>query len=86
MAKFTTYYSNLIKANGVPHLNVKQHARLMNIIVLEAGMQHLEKLSCEGKSLANKNKMLYNLNVQLRTLTQNEPPESIMKAMIEDSE
>ncbi len=84
--KFTTYYSNLIKANGVPHLNVKQHAHLMNIIVLEAGMAQLEKLKCEGQSHVNKTKTLYDLENKLQHLTQKESPEAIMRSRIEQSQ
>ncbi|MGJ8594088.1 MAG: hypothetical protein ACSHXF_16175 [Aquaticitalea sp.] len=84
--KFTTYYSSLIKANGVPHLNVKQHAHLMNIIVLEARITQLQSLKCEGESLANKNRTLFDLENKLKYLTHKEAPEMVMRGMIEQSE
>lgn len=84
--KFTAYYSNLIKANGVPHLNVKQHAHLMNIIVLEAGIRQLQALKCEGDSLANKNRTLFDLENKLKYLTHKEAPEVVMRLMVEQSE
>lgn len=80
--KFTSYYSQLVKANGVPHLNSKAHFLLMNIFYVEACMHTLEKLPCEGKSLANKNGELFKLKHKLRDLTQKQSPEELMREVL----
>ena len=81
--KFTSYYSQLVKANGVPHLSAKEHFRLMNILYLEASMHALEKLPCEGKSLANKNGELHTLKYKLMNLTRKQSPEQVMQSMLD---
>jgi hypothetical protein len=80
--KFTSYYSKVVKAQGVPHLSVKQHQLLMNILFLEAGMYQLEQLRCEGQSLANKNEVLFKMKYRLQDLLQHQSPEHILEHMV----
>lgn len=84
--KFTSYYSTVVKTQGIPHLGVKQHQQLMNILHVEAGMYQLELLKCEGQSMANKNGTLLKLKYKLQDLTQNQSPEQILQAMVEQSQ
>ena len=83
--KFTSYYSKVVKAQGVPHLSVKQHQQLMNILHLEAGLHHLEQLTCEGQSLASKNRAVFNLQNKLHYLTHKQAPEQVLQLMVEES-
>lgn len=84
--KFTSYYSKVVKAQGVPHLSPKELFRLMNILFIEASMHALDKLPCEGKSQSNKNEALFKLKYQLENLTQKQPPEQILQSMVEHSQ
>jgi hypothetical protein len=84
--KFTSYYSKVVKSQGVPHLSVKQHQYLMNILHIEAGLHHLELLQCEGPSSANKNRAIFNLKNKLESLTKKQAPETILQDMVEQSE
>jgi hypothetical protein len=83
--KFTTYYSNVIKAQGVPHLSVKAHARLMNIIFLEGALYHLHGLKAEGQSKVNLNKKEYQLYDQLYKLTNKQSPQDILQDLLAQS-
>lgn len=74
--KYTSYYSNLLKAKGIPHLTVAQQQQLMNIVYLEGGIAHIDKLKCSGDSQANKSKLIYKLSAQLYNLTKDQPPET----------
>lgn len=80
--KFTSYYSKLIKAHGVPQLSAKSHFLLMNILFLEASMHALDTLKCEGQSQTNKNKQFQRLKWKLRDLTGNAPPEVLMERLM----
>ncbi len=44
--KFTSYYRNLIKANGLPDLSIEGCARFINIIFLE-GAHHISEITAE---------------------------------------
>jgi hypothetical protein len=39
--KYTKYFSDVLRNQGVPNLNVEQYARLMNIVSLEGRLQEL---------------------------------------------
>ena len=39
--KYTKYFSGVIKNQGIPHLNVEQYGRFMNIVSLEGKLQEL---------------------------------------------
>lgn len=82
---YTTYYSGLIKAQGMPHISVAQHQKIMNIVHLEGAITHLAKLNCDGQSQANKSKYVYQLSVKLHNLTKNEPPATFFKALFQSS-
>jgi len=84
--KFTSYYSQVVKSQGVPHLSVKQHQYLMNILHIEAGIHHLELLKCEGPSAAHRNRAIFNLKNKLENLTKKQTPEHILQVMVEQSE
>ena len=39
--KYKKYFSGVIKNQGIPHLNVEQYGRFMNIVSLEGKLQEL---------------------------------------------
>jgi len=39
--RYIKYFSDILKHQGVPNLNVEQYARLMNIVSLEGILQEL---------------------------------------------
>ena len=83
--RFTKYYRNLIKVNGLPHLNVEQHCRLMNIISLEGGINQLELLRCKQTVTSRKYELdikLQHLKGKLKTLTLDHYPKEVMNNML----
>ena len=81
--KFTSYYSQMVKAHGVPHIGSKEHFLIMNILFLEASMHALENLPCEGQSQVNKNKKMEQLKWKLRDLTRRQTPEELFRMVME---
>ena len=79
--KYTAYYSTLIKAQGMPHITVAQHQKIMNIVHLEGALSHLLKLNCDGQSQVNKSKYIYQLTAKLYNITKNEPVEAFFKEL-----
>jgi len=83
--QFTRYYSRLIKANGVPNLDVEQHCRLMNIISLEGQLNALEKLK---KGLSNSDGYhaydvkIHKVNLQIKKLTLGKYPKDVVHDMV----
>lgn len=83
--KFTSYYSSLIKAQGIPHLSVDEHARLMNVIFIEGAMHHLSKIKADGDSKVNIGKKEYTLYAQLYNITKKLAPKELIQQMVENS-
>lgn len=80
--KFTKYYSNLVKSQGLPHLNVAQHCRLMNIISIESALNQLEILK-KGSGDPHKFEFeMYRLRQKLQSLTGNKFPVELIKEMV----
>ena len=82
--RFTKYYSNLIKASGVLHLEVKQFQTIMNIIFLECQIKEQEvigkHLSGDAKVMLGKRSyMTYN---KLNNLTQGKKPKELFKSIV----
>lgn len=80
---YTNYYSTIIKAQGMPHISVAQHQKIMNIVHLEGALSHLVKLKCDGQSQVNKSKYIYQLTAKLYNLTKNETPEAFFKELFQ---
>ncbi|NNF73656.1 MAG: hypothetical protein HKN00_00605 [Flavobacteriaceae bacterium] len=87
--RFTRYYSKLIRTQGLPHLCVDQHARLMNIISLEGRLAELENLK---KSMKDSDRhyqfdvRIYRVQLQLKGLTGDQFPKEVMHHMVYLSE
>lgn len=83
--KFTRYYSRLIKAQGVPHLDTDQHCRLMNIISLEGRLLALESLKNDLKNTTDHHKFdmrIYKINLKIKALTENQFPKDVLQNMV----
>jgi hypothetical protein len=83
--KFTRYYSRLIKAQGVPHLNTDQHCRLMNIIALEGRLTVLESLKKDLNNTTDHHKFdmkIHQVNLQIKLLTEDQFPKDVLQNMV----
>lgn len=83
--QFTRYYSRLIKAQGVPHLDTDQHCRLMNIISLEGRLMELESLKKDLKDTTDHYKFdfrIHKVNLQIKALTEDQFPKDVMQNMV----
>lgn len=81
--KYTHYYSNLLKAKGIPHLTVAQQQQLMNIVYIEGGIAHLDQLKCAADTQANKSKLIYNLTAKLYNITKSQDPELFFREVLD---
>ncbi len=87
--QFTRFYSQFIKVNGVPHLNLEQHQRLFNIISLES---RLKELKDWGEKLKNsplereKEYRMFLLRNKIEGLTGKKYPKDLMAMMLQKSE
>jgi hypothetical protein len=83
--QFTKYYSDLIKAYGIPQLTVEQFQMIMNIVVLEAKIAEQNLI---GKRLTGDNKVMlgkraYNCYNQLNNLTKGKEPKDLFKTILQ---
>ena len=85
---FSNYYKGVLSSQGVPHLNVEQHRRLLNILALEQELKTITDLKEKIKSSDD----LYKLYVkgnrlakQLKDLYKTTSPKEILLDMIEKS-
>ena len=81
--KYTSYYSQLLKSKGIPHLTVSQQQHIMNIVYLEGGIAQIDKLKCSGESQANKSKTIFKLEAQLYNLTKKQAPEVLFQQLFQ---
>ncbi len=83
--RFTRYYSKLLEAQGMPHVNIEQHKRLFNIISLESRLDEVDKLKENEKDSELKYKCevrIYRLKQSLSKQTDNAYPKDIMDNML----
>jgi len=69
----------------MPHLNVEQQGRLMNIVSLEGRLNELENLKSDLKYTPDANKFdirIYRIKQQLLGLTSNQHPNHLLKDML----
>ena len=87
--KFTYYYSNLLKTNGVPHIGVKQYQYIFNLMALEIRLDEQNKIIQalpNGDAKAALNKHNFNLYNKLNNLTKGKEPKEIMRALMDSIE
>ncbi len=83
--KYTKYFSGVIKNQGIPHLNVEQYVRFMNIVSLEGRLQELFELK---ESIDNVEEIykydirIYRVSNKIKGLTSDQYPKDVMQNMI----
>ncbi|MGS2726530.1 hypothetical protein ACU8DI_07960 [Psychroserpens sp. BH13MA-6] len=85
--EYTNYYSELLKTQGQPHLNLDEHKRLFNIITLESRIDEMERIK-DGLSAEYKRGLYMKVEgykKQINKLTRGLQPSSLMLYMIEHS-
>ncbi|HEY5688163.1 MAG TPA: hypothetical protein VIS27_07650 [Yeosuana sp.] len=85
---FSNYYKGILSAQGVPHLNVEQHRRLLNILALEIELKIINDLKEKIKSSDHLYKLYVKgnrLEKQLKDLYKTSSPKEILFDMIEKS-
>ena len=85
---FSKYYKGILSTQGVPHLNVEQHRRLLNILALEQELKTILDLKEKIKSSDDLYKLYLKGNRienQLKDLYKTTSPKEILFDMIEKS-
>jgi len=85
---FSNYYKGILSTQGVPHLNVEQHRRLLNILALEQELRTIADLKEKIKSSDDLYKLYVKgnrLEKQLKDLYKTSSPKEILMDMIEKS-
>jgi hypothetical protein len=85
---FSNYYKGVLSSQGVPHLNVEEHRRLLNILALEIELKIINDLKEKIKSSDDLYKLYVKgnrLEKQLKDLYKTTSPKEILMDMIEKS-
>ena len=85
---FSNYYKGVLSSQGVPHLNVEQHKRLLNILALEQELKTITGLKEKIKSSDDLYKLYVKgnrLEKQLKDFYKTTTPKEILFDMIEKS-
>ena len=85
---FSNYYKSVLSTQGVPHLNVEEHRRLLNILALEIELKIINDLKEKIKSSDDLYKLYVKgnrLEKQLKDLYKTTSPKEILMDMIEKS-
>ena len=85
---FSNYYKVVLSSQGVPHLNVEQHRRLLNILAIEIELKIIDDLNERIKSSDDLYKLYVKgnrLEKQLKELYKTTSPKEILMDMIEKS-
>ena len=85
---FSNYYKGVLSAQGVPHLNVEQHRRLLNILALKIELKIINDLKKKIKSSDDLYKLYVKgnrLEKQLKDLYKTTSPKEILMDSIEKS-
>jgi hypothetical protein len=85
---FSNYYKGILSTQGVPHLNVEQHRRLLNILALEIELKTITGLKEKIKNSDHLYKLYVKgnrLEKQLKDLYKTTSPKEILIDMIEKS-
>jgi hypothetical protein len=84
--KYSKYFKGVLLNDGLPQLNAKQWARMMNIAALEYGIAKLQKVRELNQNSPEPYKydlMILKEEDILVKLTENLLPDELMKLMIE---
>ena len=83
--KYTKYFSGVIKNQGIPHLNVEQYGRFMNIVSLEGRLQELTELKesiDDPEEVYKYDIRIYRISKKIQGLTSDQYPKDVMQNMI----
>ena len=82
--KFTRYYSNLIKARGIPNLDVGQFQLINNIIALEIRINEQELIykNLVGEPKVWVGKRNYSCYNKLNNLTKGKEPHEVFERIM----
>jgi len=86
--KYSKYFKGVLHNDGLPQLNAKQWARMINIAALEYGITKLEKvkeMNQIGPEPYKYDLMILREKEIVSGLTQDLPPKDLMREMIQDS-
>ena len=76
---YSKYFSNVVKSQGVPHLNADQFVRYQNIIALEYFINLIKKIGVSHSLFGHVSKAEKNLE----RLTKKLSPEELLQEMID---
>ncbi len=86
--KYTSYFSQVLKGNGSPHLNQDMFALYMNIVHLEGRIAELNDLADRAEQ--NDQKFVYRLKIdvledKIRKLAKRMEPKELLHSLLENS-
>lgn len=86
--KYTSYFSQILKLNGCPHLSEDMFALYMNIVHLEGRIAELNDLA--SKAQQNDQKFVYRLKIdrlidKILKLTDRMEPKDFLNSIIKNS-
>jgi hypothetical protein len=83
--KYTSYFSRLLKSQGIPHLSADAFALYMNIVHLEGRIAQLEELSRQTKNEDTKFALKLQkglLEEKIMKLTNHREPEAFVQDLL----
>ncbi len=86
--KYSKYFKGVLHNDGLPQLNAKQWARMMNIAALEYGITHLQKVRELNQNTPEPYKydlMILKEKELLFNLTENKEPDELVRSMLHES-
>jgi len=86
--KYSKYFKGVLHNDGLPQLNAKEWARMMNIAALEYGISKLQKVREMSQNSLEPYKydlMILREEELLSGLIQDLPPNELIREMIMDS-
>ncbi len=86
--KYTSYFSQILKGNGSPHLSQDMFALYMNIVHLEGRIAQLNDLA--DKADQNDQKFVYRLKIdaiedKIKKLTNRMEPKGLLHSLVQNS-
>ncbi len=86
--KYTSYFSQVLKGNGSPHLNQDMFALYMNVVHLEGRIAQLNDLANNAEQ--NDQKFVYKLKIdgiegKIKTLTNRMEPKELLHSLVQNS-
>ena len=80
--KYTTYFAQLFKAQGVPQIGVDQLNKVMNMVHLEGQIKALESVKKDSAKPRNHTLKVFRIQRKLTDITQNTTPEKFMELLV----